>query len=453
MLGAVVLTALQILRRSSVLDRIWAEDGAIFGREAFDHTLVDGIGRGYSGYLVVVPRMLAAPIVSLIAPDKWGAWFALTSALVATFCGLAVFRVSAGVITSPWARAALALALTLGPKMRGEWPAIANVAWPLLMALTWMLISVRTDTFSLLLRVGITVAAVTSSGLGLLFTPVVLIVLWARRAPKTMRSPTSGTSPETTEHRTEQQTEQQTEPSTSEHQRQVRGAEHRADRIVAVAFFAALIAQLIGIATAPKGPPAEATSALDVIRLIAVRVFGASIVGDRAVDDVWLSLHDVLSVTSVVIVVLIFAFLAFSSAPHVRVLGLGTALIGLTVGVVPLAIRGTARFAIRTDRFLFDADRYFLVPSFLLLSALLILADGSKWRARVVPVVVAHVVVVLVATGYALSNPGAGDPSWKTNLRTATQQCRAANPPDRLDIPIAPAGVFRLNVPCARLRS
>jgi hypothetical protein len=411
--AAAALGGGQILRHSEVLDRVWAEDGAVFGREAFQHHAWEAVGRGYSGYLVVIPRMLAAPIVSIVPPGSWGRWFALSAVGIAAIAALAVFRAAWPLVPSPWARVALAVCLALGPKMRGEWPSIANAAWPLLMASFWMIISARSDRPTVLIRSAVLAGAVLSSAIGLLFAPIVAVVLWLRRGAD--------------------------------------AAVRRADGIVAAVFGLAALAQLVGLLTAPSGPPGEPWTPSDVARLVAIRVFGTVALGDRVIDDLWFDLGDVLTVGVSVIVLVAVVALGRHQEPSRRLLAGSAVALAVVAAVLSLTFRGTERYAISDSRFVFDADRYFLIPMFLIISALMILAEGHVHRAIVVPVLAAHLAIVVVGTGLTLPPPGSGSRSWGAELRTARQTCAAAPPGADANIPIAPAGVFFLSFPCTRI--
>ena len=414
LIAGAALGVAQILRRPAVLDRVWAEDGAIFAADAFTHHVWQSVGRGYSGYLVAVPRLLAAPVVSLVPPSSWGRWFAWSSVAVGAFAALAVFRASWPLVRSPWLRLALAVALALGPKMRGEWPAVANVAWPLLMALLWMIVSTRTDAVTVVIRITVVSAALASSAVGLLFAPCVAVVAWVRRGAP--------------------------------------GGVRRADRLVAGAFALGAVVQLAGMAAAPAGPPREASTVPEIVRLVAIRVFGTVVVGDRFLDDLWFDVGDLLGAVAVVVVLGGAVLLARRCPREARVhaaLALGSALVTV---VLSLHIRGTARIAITGSRFVFDSDRYFLIPCFLVISALIILFDAASLPRAVAPAVLAHIGVVVVATGLTLPPPGEKGPSWGPELRRAVEICRTDPSPDRLvSVPVAPAPPFQLTVPCARI--
>jgi hypothetical protein len=64
----------------------------------------------------------------------------------------------------------------------------------------------------------------------------------------------------------------------------------------------------------------------------------------------------------------------------------------------------------------------------------------------------AFLVLVLIVTGFNQRNAEQPSDPWSVALRHAVANCRDDETLKRVDIPIAPAGIFRLNVPCSRLR-
>ncbi len=174
----------------------------------------------------------------------------------------------------------------------------------------------------------------------------------------------------------------------------------RADRVVAAAFVLGAAVQLLGMLGAPEGPARERSTVLDIARLVALRVYGTVLVGDRALDDLWFDLRDVLAVGAVVIVLGAMAALARRCPREAQLhaaLAVGSAMV---IAVLSLRIRGTERFAVSGTRFVFDADRYFLIPSFLVVSALVILVRSASLPRYAAPLVAAHLVLVVVGTGF-----------------------------------------------------
>ena len=461
------LIAAQYLRNTSVTDRVWAEDGAVFGRQAFESHVWQQVGRGYAGYLVAPERVLAAPIVSVVPPGRWGQWFAVSAMAVAAFAALSVYRLSGGILRSWPIRAALALLVAVGPKMRGEWPAIANVGWPLLVVMFWVIVSVRSDALSTVLRCVIAALATTASGLALAFVPLAVVVLGGRDLPIVTRfldrSSLAGS------------TQQQT-------------SLRRADRWVALVIAIASLLQIVGIFTAVAGPKPFRSTPADIGRLLMVRVFGSVLVGERLVDDAWKKWGLAFAVIAVMIVIVGLLAITFRSLRTTQSLVLMAVGYAVAIGAASLRTRGTEPFALQPHQFTFDADRYFIIPAFLVMSAVAIAIDqhrgapdtnsdtvvvggggssgggGSGLSAVAAPqapyrsqpvvayVFAGFVALVLVATGFTLKNPEQPSDPWSLAVRNAKATCVADPGLIRVDIPIAPAGIFRLTVPCSRLR-
>lgn len=451
------LIVAQLLRNTSVLDRVWAEDGAVFGRQAFENHLWQQVGRGYAGYLVAPERLLAAPIVSVVPPSSWGRWFAFSAMAVAAFSALAVYRLSGGILRARSTRAALALLVAVGPKMRGEWPAIANVGWPLLVAMFWVIISVRSDRLSTVVRCLIAGLAITAIGLALAFVPLALVVLGARDVPVLKRffdRPSMVHGPE---------------------QQRLK----RADRHLGFVILVSAALQIIGLATAVAGPKPFRSTPIDIARLLMVRVFGSVLVGERFVDEAWKNWGMAFAVVSVAVIGTGLVFGVRRASVSTRSLVFAAIVHAVAIGVASLRTRGTEPFALQPGRFSFDAERYFILPAFLVASAIAIAIDRrSEHAVRVTESVVAtesarkdvasgqslspspgpsamfavFVLVVLVATGFTQRNAEEPSEPWSVALRDARAACRNDRGLLQVDIPIAPAGIFRLTVPCARLR-
>ena len=452
------LIVAQLLRNTSVLDRVWAEDGAVFGRQAFENHLWQQVGRGYAGYLVAPERVLAAPIVSVVPPNYWGRWFALSAMAVAAFSALAVYRLSGGILRARSTRGALALLVAVGPKMRGEWPAIANVGWPLLVAMFWVIISVRSDRLSTVVRCVIAGLAITASGLALVFVPLALAVLGARDVPVLKKF---------------------FDRPSMVHERE-RQRLKRADRHLGSVILVSAALQIIGLATAVAGPKSFRSTPIDIARLVMVRVFGSVLVGERFVDDAWKNWGMAFAVGAVAVIGTGLVFGVRRASVSTRSLAFAAIVYAVAIGVASLRTRGTEPFALQPGRFSFDAERYFIIPAFLVASAIAIVIDrrfehpghvtesvvATEWGredealgpppagpfAGPSAMFTVFVVVVLVATGFTQRNAEEPSEPWSVALRAARSACRNDRALRQVDIPIAPAGIFRLTVPCPRLR-
>ncbi len=316
----------------------------------------------------------------------------------------------------------------------------------------WVIVSVRSDRFSTVLRCLIAAMATTASGLGLVFVPLAAVVLGGRDQPVVRRFLDRSSLAATDEDRV---------------------ALKRADRLVGLVIAVAAVLQIVGLATAVAGPKAFRSTPLDIGRLLMVRVFGSALVGERFVDDAWKHWGMAFAVCAVAVVVIgLVAGLRRASISN-RTLAFIAVAYAVGIGAASLKTRGTEPFALQPKLFTFDADRYFIIPTFLVLSAVAIAIDrafdrpvhrapestgntgGANPETRsLVPsaVFAAFVAIVLVATGFTLRNPEQPSDPWSVALARARTSCRSDAGLIRVDIPIAPAGIFRLTVPCSRLR-
>ena len=75
--AVVALTSLQLARQPGTPSwrSIWAEDGAVYGREAFGLPIWRTLFRGYGGYVQFVPRLLAS-IVGVAGVSRAASLFA-----------------------------------------------------------------------------------------------------------------------------------------------------------------------------------------------------------------------------------------------------------------------------------------------------------------------------------------------------------------------------------------
>jgi hypothetical protein len=416
LLFVAIIVALQGIRYFRTTDRVWAEDGAIFGRQAFDMRPLRALRESYAGYLVVGQRLIAAPIVRLIPPNWWSEWFAFAAMAVATIAGLAVFRSAKTFVPSPIARGVLGAYLVVGPKMRGEWPSITNIAWPLLLAVFWVIVTTETDLLTMVLRFLIALTPLCTP-LALLLLPVCIAVLVLRRS-------STGTATGTT---------------------------RRADWFVAVTLGITSLIQVVGMQSAKPGPVADSWTSLGVLRLLLVRSAGSVVFGEKWLGDAWVRGGDIVSAVGLALIVLIVGYCFARRKVNANVIATIGAILGITIGALSLALRGMTRFALIKGTFSANADRYFLLPTFLLVSAIFIITSQfatKRW------VTLLSIYIGIVGIGLGLTLPGStGDPSWEKELATVRTACATAPKPSlRLNTPIAPLGLFQFAVPCKRLK-
>ncbi|HEX6389958.1 MAG TPA: hypothetical protein VFZ89_10930 [Solirubrobacteraceae bacterium] len=182
-LVAILVSGITLARLAVVsdpFDHVWAEDGAVFLRDAE----VDGLGaidHRFAGYLHVVARVIAA-LGTALPLSSYATYVAIASAVVAGLLAAFVFSVALGVLGSrEWALVA-ALAIALAPPLRGESLAnLANLHWLLLYAAFWaMLASGPARGAS-----GVALLATLSSPLTVLVAPAAFVAhgrnAWRRR--------------------------------------------------------------------------------------------------------------------------------------------------------------------------------------------------------------------------------------------------------------------------------
>jgi hypothetical protein len=118
---------------------IYAEDLPVYLVEALANPW-RSLFTPYAGYLQLVPRMLGQ-LMSMLPLHDAAAGFAISGALITSFCALFIFRVSTGHVRHPLMRGLLALSVLLLPVALLQ---IANsgvnTPWYLLIALFWAML-------------------------------------------------------------------------------------------------------------------------------------------------------------------------------------------------------------------------------------------------------------------------------------------------------------------------
>jgi hypothetical protein len=157
------------------LDAIWAEDGPVFLAEALVHGTWHAIGTEYSGYLVVVPRLISE-VATLVPLRDAGAAISILSAAAVALSGLAVWYASSAHISNPYLRGTLAAATVLVPVGGLETiDSAAYVSWYMLFATFWLLLwRPRTHLGATLAAVFVLATALSNPGVWF-FVPLVVL--------------------------------------------------------------------------------------------------------------------------------------------------------------------------------------------------------------------------------------------------------------------------------------
>ena len=180
---AILAIAVQMARMwpSAPLNSIWADDGAIFLRDAMKESFIHAATTPYNGYLQLVSRLVAFPVARL--PLAWFApVMAISGAAIVAGCALIVWSASAAHIKNQYLRATLAVMVVLLPITGVETlDNVTNSIWFLFFAAFWILLW-RPATLARTLPVAavLLLAVLSSAGTILLF-PLWLLRLIAIR--------------------------------------------------------------------------------------------------------------------------------------------------------------------------------------------------------------------------------------------------------------------------------
>lgn len=175
--GAAVtgLLLTRLLVTGDALDRVWAEDGAVYLAEFTRHGLAS-LGYAYAGYLQVPSRLIV--LVGLALPLRdFGAWCVVSSSVVtgllATFSFLVARRMTGSSIWAAVAGLSMALVPALSLESLG---ALANLQWFLIPAAGWaLLLPPRPGATLRAGAVTVALAAALASPLAVFVLPAALV--------------------------------------------------------------------------------------------------------------------------------------------------------------------------------------------------------------------------------------------------------------------------------------
>jgi hypothetical protein len=428
----IIATTVQLLRQTGhhVWDTVWAEDGRVYTTDALTHPALATIGRGYAGYIQVLPRLVALG-TRVVPADRISTYLAVSAALITSALGLVVIRSTHGWIRSWPIRLCVGAMLVAAPVFYFELNAtVANLNWPLLAATFWVVASRRERGGDVALRVLVVALAALSTSVAVVLLPGALVVTAMRR--------------------------------------------RRADVVVCAAFVAALAVQAVADLSTSPAKPAPGWTVAYVAKAFAARGLGSLAIGERWIPHLWLAHPDLLMVGSTLLVVGV-AVVAIVATPTPRrrpssasgqgglwswLLSLefdrwwmaGTcAALALLAYLATSWIRGATAVGLTLDgHFNLGGSRYLYVPIFLLFSALAVLVDGSR-RRWLEAFFVTWTVLVMVSSLHlgTLRSPG---PSWSNGVAAARVTCRAHPDQAQVLIPTAPGAGWFVTVPCSDLR-
>lgn len=405
--AVVALTSAQLVRQTGTPSwrSIWAEDGAVYGRDSFGLPLWRTPFRGYGGYVQFVPRVLAG-LARAVGVSGAAAAFAMSATVVTALLALFVFRCTEGWIDDLWLRVVLTAMSALAPVAYAETNAnIANLGWPLLIASAWAIVSRQTRPVDSVVRAGVLVATALSTTVAIALLPVAVAMAALRRA--------------------------------------------RREWLVVAAFSTAVVVQLLLDRTAAAAPPYRVSSSVgDLFAVFGVRVLGGVVIGERWLGDAWRAWH--YGVVLLAIAVLVALAVVCRRAGRDRwAFAVGALVMAFVVFAGPVWIRGSEPMRLHASGLRPDGARYLLAPIVLVVSGLVVLVDGAQrvWLRRIVAL---HA-VVLIVVGFHIANVRSVSTPWDVAVQRGQADCQAKAPDAVTRLPIAPARWVML-VPCARVR-
>ncbi|MCJ7438766.1 MAG: hypothetical protein MUP97_13520, partial [Acidimicrobiia bacterium] len=337
----IAATVLQLLRQRGQhpWDTIAPDDGTGYLQAAWSDHPVSLIWTQYAGYLQVGIRLVAAPLALL--PLSWAArYLAVAGALSLSLMGLFVVRASEGLVRQPSLRWLLGLVLVLGPAVGLETSAlISELQFPLFFAAFWAVLAVGGPRWFTLTRMVVVGLACLSNPIALSLIPLAVVVAVARR--------------------------------------------RRTEYAVTGALLVGALGQAITLLTVPTPPPLVPRTLDGVVGIYGQRVVAGTVVGEEWLQSAWLRHGSSLSVVSVMVVLALV--LLFGATTVRSQWWYAAAALVWSCGILVFALytRGLVPFLLaRPDFFTHAGARYVLIPSWLLVSALVLLAGGHP---RAVP--------------------------------------------------------------------
>jgi hypothetical protein len=388
---------------------LWAEDGSVFLTDA-QHDFFGTFFSQNGGYVHVVPRAIAG--LSLALPvDDAAIVFAVAGSLVVALLAVFVYFASREALRSRVARLGLAGGVLLLPVAGAELYANAlNLHFYLVFACFWALFWQSETSGALAARSTVALAAPLSDPVSALLLPLAIVAPIARRSVRVL--------------------------------------------VVSTCFFAGLAVQAILMRGGESPERNWEFHLVDVPDIFSLRVTGGLLVGDRFLDDLWLSIgrafsYGALAVAAAVIVALLLRTDRRTAAFTL----ISLAYAGLFYAVHMVG-RGTGGMDPEVGSLHLNGARYVLLPFLFVLAAILALAASARGsRANWIRASVVVWLVALLAINYPVGpNARSEGPRWKRELTTASRGCADAEK-GSANILVAPSPprVWFARIPCSRL--
>ncbi len=424
-LGVAAGTGVSLLRQPGFgpFDTVWAEDGSFFLETAISHGFVDSVTTSYAGYYHLVPRVLAEAAAAL-PPQDAAIGLSVAAAVTTSLMALLVYVASAGHLTSRVSRllvAAVTLVVPLG--MQDVPNSIANLQWPGLYTLFWLLLWTPRGLPG---RVGAVFTTLCIAGSNILtpaLFPLALVRVLRRRHD---------------------------------------GRRERFAAVLLGSLLAGLTVQVLGLATGES----SRSLAPDPVKAVSgylVRAIPPGLLGERFypadVNLTWLALA---AIAWLLVLAAILVALARWSSPA-WALAITAAICGMAVYALPVLSSGiaTARYAVPTAMMLVVVLTALLQPR--MSRSLDDPSDGSASspahargvgrfapRGRGPHIALTVLLVAVWLVNLRVDNPRAHGPGWGEELDRARTVCATGSPTAEVHIAPQPAGEVSwwMQLPC-----
>jgi hypothetical protein len=391
------------------LNALWAEDGSVFLQDALTQGFGEAVGREYSGYLVLVPRLIGE-LATVVPLEGAAAAVSILAALLVALSGLAVWHAASAHIPDPFLRGTLVLALVLTPVGGLESiDSAAYVSWYMLFAVFWILLWRPRSLYGAALGALLVAATVLSNPGAWFLLPIALLRLLAVRDGR--------------------------------------------DATLLGAYFGASAIQL----AAMLGSSYESTEPLwtrDVWGTLLQRVVDGAALGVRLGGGIWDELGGPYLIAVTVVVVLAFAIGLARSDGRARAFALVALPTAIGMFVLSVYQRAVATLMLWPEgTHSANAGRYAIVPTLLVISAAMVLAESwrrqhpasqrAAWPAVAIVGLVLVSVAVALPAGYSAAR---GDTAWDQALDQAAADC-TKDPDGYATFPTSPP--FSMTLPCS----
>ena len=405
-LAFVVLTVVALLRQAGVdaTNSIWAEDGALFYRDALSIPGPSNLVQTYNGYVQLLPRLLFEGIRYVPVADA-AFVISVTGAAFVAALGLVVFRSSAGFVHSRFIRGLLVAAIVLLPVAPGEvLNNVVNVQWWLIFASFWVLLWRPRSWPGRVTGGAVCFFAAASNPIMVLLLPVAGLRLVALR--------------------------------------------RRSEHVATAGLALGLVFQLGVVVTSHVSSAYQlGGSGQAFAKAFGVRVGLSLVAGVRGSDNLW-SAHPLLSWTLGLGVFAVFAVLALAQRGRQLRLFIWLALgESVLLFVVPVFLRDAVGTLVAEP--VEATSRWQVVPELLIISAILVAADVFSRRKRGAPWIIVLVVVILApawVVDFRMPNPRIDGPRWSHQVAVASRECQRHHR-SQVALQISPPG-WSMVLPC-----